>query len=126
MVSTTVLEQENKSALVQMNVYNPSGETITNVKIENITTNIVSQEYSEGQSSVIIELVNPIICVSTYSIMSITTKGAYNLPYTRDFEDGERYINIDLYNEIWNIDDWKTMRSLPNQNYKKNPLLPHH
>ena len=117
-VSTTVLEQENKSALVQMNVYNPSGETITNVKIENITTNIVSQEYSEGQSSVIIELVNPIICVSTYSIMSITTKGAYNLPYTRDFEDGERYINIDLYNEIWNIDDWKTMRSLPNQNYK--------
>ena len=117
-VSTTILERENKSALVQMNVYNPSGETITNVQIENITANIVSQEYSEGQSSVIIELVNPIICVSTYSIMSITTKGAYNLPYTRDFEDGERYINIDLYNEIWSIDDWKTMRSLPNQNYK--------
>ena len=117
-VSTTVLEQENKRALVQMNVYNPSGETITNVQIENITANIVSQEYSEGQSSVIIELVNPIICVSTYSIISITTKGAYNLPYTRDFEDGERHINIDLYNEIWNIDDWKTMRSLPNQNYK--------
>ena len=117
-VSTTVLEQENKRALIQMNVYNPSGETITNVQIENITANIVSQEYSEGQSTVIIELVNPIICVSSYSIMSITTKGAYNLPYTRDFEDGERYVNIELYNEIWNIDDWKAMRNSPNQNYK--------
>ena len=117
-VSATVLEQENKRALIQMNVYNPSGETITNVDIENITANIISQEYSEGQSSVIIELTNPIICVSTYSINSITTKGAYNLPYTRDFESGERYINVDLYNEIWNIDGWKVMKRFPNQNYK--------
>ena len=117
-VDTAVLEKENKRALIQMNVYNPAGETITNVQIKNVTTRIVSQEYLKGQSTVILELTDPVTCVSKYPIISMTTKGAYNLPYVREFEEGERYVNVDFYNEIWNIDDWKAFKKVGNQNYK--------
>ena len=95
-VDTAVLEKENKRALIQMNVYNPAGETITNVQIKNVTTRIVSQEYLKGQSTVILELTDPVTCVSKYPIISMTTKGAYNLPYVREFEEGERYVNVDF------------------------------
>ena len=117
-IDVSVLEQENKSALIQINVYNPAGETITNIKIKDVTATIVSQEYLNGQSKVVVKILDPIVCISKYSILSLTTKGAYNLPYVREFEDGERYVNVEFYNEIWNIDDWKEMQKIKNQNYK--------
>ena len=39
--------------------------------------------------------------------VSYTHLGAFNLPYTRKFEDDERVIYIDLYRPVYSIDDWK-------------------
>lgn len=64
-----------------------------------------------------VELHDPIMYVSNYSVQSITTKGAFNEPYTRDFDDGERIIEVDLYREINSIEDWKNINNSPTENY---------
>ena len=117
-VTNKVIEQENKTAKIELEVYNPAGETITDIKIKNLNTKIVTQNYSNGKSKVVIEVYNPIVFVSNYSILSITTKGAMNLPYTRTYEENERNIKLELYNEIWSIEDWQKMKNNAKENYK--------
>ena len=96
---------------------NPSAETITNIEIENLQCTIENQEYNEGKSEVIATLNNPVICVSQYSVMSISTRGAYNQEYTRDFAENERLIDVDFYREINTTDDWKNINKSPTENY---------
>ena len=116
-LSTKVLEQGTNTVKVEFSVNNPSSETISDIQIENIETEILSQEYSNGKSTVIAELKNPIICVSSYNVLSISTKGAYGSTYKREYEKGERVINVDLYKEIWNVTDWKAIADSPTENY---------
>ena len=117
-LSIEVLEQGTTTVKVKFRVNNPSAETITNIKIENLNCNILSQEYSDGTSDVIAELNNPIICVSGYSVLGITTKGAYNQEYTREFEKNERLIDVELYREINSISDWEAVNKSLSENYK--------
>ena len=117
-LSMEVLESTNDTAKVKFSVNNPSAETITNIKIENLNCDILSQEYNDGTSDVIAELNNPIICVSGYSVLGITTKGAYNQEYTREFEENERLIDVELYREINSISDWEAINKSLTENYK--------
>ena len=78
-ITNKVIEKEDKKAKIELNVYNPSGEIIQEIIVKNLTTKILSQTYENKQSTVIIELTNPILYFSNYSILSLTTKGAYNL-----------------------------------------------
>ena len=117
-VSTEVLEQGTNTVKVKFNVNNPSGETVTEIKIQNIECEILSQTYEDGKTEVIALLKNPIKYVSSYSLISVTTKGAYNLPYTRTFKENERVIKVDLYREIHTISDWKEINISPTENYK--------
>ena len=116
-VSMEVLESEHNTAKVKFSVNNPSAENITNIKIKNLECKIESQEYKDGKSEVIAILSNPIICVSKYSVISISTKGAYNQEYTREFNEKERLINIDFYREIYTTDEWKAINKSPTENY---------
>ena len=113
-----VLETIDNGANIKLSVNNPSGETITEIKIKDIQCEIISQEYKEGKSQVIVRLYDPIRYVSQYSVMSITTKGAFNLPYTREFKDNERVIYIDLYRPIYSVDDWKAINKSLTENYQ--------
>ena len=116
-LSIEVLEQGTDTVKVKFNVYNPSGETITNIEIKDISCRILSQTYEGGKSEVIATLHSPIKYVSKYSVLSITTKGAFNIPYTREFLENERIIEVDLYREIETIADWKEMNNSPTENY---------
>ena len=116
-LSMEILESTKDTAKVKFSVNNPSAETITNITIENLQCTIESQEYNEGKSEVIAILNNPVICVSQYSVMKISTKGAYNQEYTRDFEKNERLIDVDFYREINTTDDWKAINTSPTENY---------
>ena len=116
-LSTEVLEQGSNSVKVKFIINNPSAETITNIKIENLDCTIESQEYSDGKSEVIALLNNPIICVSSYSALSITTKGAFNQEYTREYEKNERIIQVELFKEIRTVDDWIEIGKFPTENY---------
>ena len=116
-VSTEVLEQGTNTVKVKFNVYNPSGETITSIKMKDISCSIISQTYGEGRSDVIATLHSPIKYLSKYSVLSITTKGAFNIPYTREFLENERVIEVDLYREIRTVSDWKNINISPTENY---------
>ena len=116
-LSMEILESIKDTAKVKFSVNNPSAETITKIEIENLQCTIDSQEYNDGKSEVIATLNNPVICVSQYSVMSISTKGAYNQEYTRDFEENERLIDVDFYREINTTDDWKNINKSPTENY---------
>ena len=116
-LSTKVLEQGSNTARVQFIVNNPTSETITNIKIQNLDCTIESQEYSNGQSTVIATLDNPVICTSNYSVESITTKGAFSQEYTRTFNNNERIIPVELYKEIKTVDDWISINNSPTENY---------
>jgi len=113
-----VLEKTNKTAKVKISMYNPSGEEITDIKVKNLECTIENQEYANGRSEVIVNLSNPIQCVSSYSILSFTTKGAFNLEYTKEYEEGDVLINVDLYNEIYTVEDWYEMKKNSSENYK--------
>ena len=65
-VTKEILESTNNTAKVKFSVNNPSGETITNIKIKNLECKIERQEYKNGKSEVFAILSNPIICVSNY------------------------------------------------------------
>ena len=116
-LSTEILENDNTNVKVKFNVNNPSADTITNIKLENIECEIISQEYSDGKSEVIAILKNPTIYISKYDVISITTKGAFSQAYTRSFSADERTIQVDLYREINNLDDWKEINNSPTENY---------
>lgn len=117
-LSTDVLEEGKNNVKVKFIVNNVSGESITNITVQNLNCIILSQVYKDEKSEVIVELNTPVKYVSSYSVMSITTKGAYNIPYTRNFQVGERIINVDLYKEINSIADWQKINSSPTENYK--------
>ena len=116
-LSTEVQEQGSNTAKVKFVINNPSSETITNIKIQNLDCTIESQEYNDGQSIVIATLDDPVICTSNYSVQSITTKGAFSQEYTRNFNNNERTIPVELYKEIKTIDDWIAINNSPTENY---------
>ena len=116
-IYTEILEQTNSTAKVKLIVNNPSAETITEIKVKNIESKIVEQNYDEGQSEVIVELYNPIIYTSEYSVISITTKGAFNQEYTRNFQDNERTLQIEMYKEVNSVEDWFNINKSLNENY---------
>ncbi|HJJ11876.1 MAG TPA: hypothetical protein OIM48_00965 [Clostridiaceae bacterium] len=116
-LSVEVLESTKDIAKVKFSVNNPSAETITKIEVKNLTCTIESQQYNDGKSEVIAILNNPLICVSQYSVMKISTKGAYNQEYTREFKENERLIDVDFYREINTIDDWKNINKSPTENY---------
>ena len=116
-LSMEVMESTKDTAKVKFSVNNPSGETVTNIEINRLRCTIESQEYKDGKSEVIAILDNPTMYLSEYSVLGITTKGAYNLPYTRNFSENERLINIDFYKEINTTDDWKDINKSPSENY---------
>ena len=116
-IDSEIIEQTSSTAKVKFKVNNPTAETITDIKIKNMSCKILEQEYNEGQSTIIAELYDPIICVSEYSVISISTKGAYNQEYTRTFKDNERIIQIDMYKEIRTIDEWNNIKNSLTENY---------
>ena len=116
-IDSEILEQTSSTAKVKFKVNNPSAETITNIEIQNLSCRILEQEYKEGQSTVIAELYDPIICVSNYSVISISTKGAFNKEYTRTFQNNERILQLDMYREIRTVDEWNNINKSLTENY---------
>ena len=116
-LSTEVVKKGIDTVEVKFNVYNPSAETITNIKIKNLECTILSQTYENKRSEIIAKLNSPKLYTSTYSVLGITTQGAFNIPYTREFLEHERTIEVDLYKKINNISEWKDINNSPTENY---------
>ena len=116
-LSSEVIEENINEAKVRLVINNPNSETIENLKVKDIECEMLNQEYSEGKTTLEIRLFNPIRYLSKYSILSLSTKGAFNATYTRDFNENERIILVSLYKEVASIDDWKEINNSPEENY---------
>ena len=117
-ISFKEIEKTNNTAIVEANVYNPAGEEIKEIKIANLNVEIIDQQYSNKYSTVTLRLSVVSQYLSSYSVMSLTVKGALSNEYKREYETNERTLNIEFFREINNIDDWKNINKFPKENYK--------
>ena len=112
-----VASQTNNSALVDLTIQNEFGDEITNIGISNLQTSIVSQKYEDGKSYIRIEVSDPSVFVSKYEIRSITSKSYNNITSERKYAPGDKYLYVEMYREIHNINDWLTVNKFLNQNF---------
>ncbi len=119
--SSRLIEQTSyTSAKIEISVYNPAGEEITGFTIKDINDSdvkILSQEFKEGKSDVLVEIKNPIRSLSKYSIMSITSKGVLGIHSTRKYTENEKVFYVDFFREINSLEDWKKIPKSPTENY---------
>ena len=116
-ISANNVDQQGSKAMVTLTVHNPANEKITDISIKDLTTTIISQQDDNGTTTLVIEVSNPIRYVSQYFIKSITSRNSFNLPYTREFEEGERVLQIELFKEVSTVDEWLEIKNSLSENY---------
>ena len=117
-ISVGNVDQQGSKATATLTVHNPANEKITDISIKDLTTKIISQQDNNGTTTLVIEVSNPVRYVSQYFIKSITSRNSFNLPYTREFEDNERVLQIELFKEISTVDEWLEIKNSLSENYK--------
>lgn len=116
---TEELVNKGNSATVKLEINNPSAEKITKIDIKNIrTVKILSQSDMYGTSTVEIEIENPLIYKSgAYSIMVVEATTEFNLKYETTYEEKERLLDVDLYQPIYSLADFKNINTSRETNY---------
>jgi hypothetical protein len=116
-ISTSVDSQTNNEAIINVSVNNILGEEISSIQISDLDTEIISQTYENGKSQVKLRVFNPQIYVSRYQIKSISSRSSSGYTSTRKYDVGEKYLYVDLYNEIHSVSDFIKINKGLNQNY---------
>ena len=116
--STEVIESNVNSAKILFNINNPSAERIADITLKDASISILSQENSGGKTKLIGIVKDPIKYLSKYFVKSITSIGAFNIAYTREYANNERALYFDLYRPIGTIKEWKTIKESPGENYQ--------
>lgn len=116
-VSMKILEQTYVDGIVEFNISNPGGETITKIGIADVQSEIIDQTYADGTSTVKVKLTNPSVFISKYPIRSISSVNFLGYTSTRNYANNEKYAAIAFFKEINNMDDWKQINKGLNQNY---------
>ena len=116
-ISVDDVKQNGSKATAVLTINNPGGEEITDISLKNIDSKIIDQTNADGETSLTIELSNPTKYLSQYYVRSITSVGSFGISYTRKYEDYERALDIDMYREINNINDWKNVKQHLDENY---------
>ena len=116
-VSMEILEQTYKDGIVEFNISNPGGESITKIGIADVKSEILEQTYADGTSTVKVKLSEPAVYVSKYPIRSISSVNFLGYSSTRSYSTNEKYASITFYREIHNLEDWQQINKGLNQNY---------
>lgn len=117
-ISTTVIENSDDEAIVDVNVYNPNQETIANIDIKNVETEIISQKNNNQESIVRIRIFNPTTYNSAYELRKISLTNRFNVSYDKNYNVGEKTIKLSFYRNINNINDWLLLNTYPTENFK--------
>lgn len=122
-ISTTVIESTDNEAVININVYNPNQETISNIDIQNVETEIISQETNNQETIVRVRIFNPTIYVSNYELRKLTLTNKFNITYSKNYDSGEKTIQVPFYRIISNVNEWLMLDDYPTENFKiKNDL----
>lgn len=117
-ISSEVLETQDAEATIKITINNPSLEKVKELNIKYVTAEVLSQTDNDGKSDVIVKITNPQKYLSTYSVMSISTQSAYNKIYNKEYSENERSVQINLYRNIKNLNDWRLMNTYTDENFK--------
>ena len=110
-------ENNYDEAIISVSISNPLGETVSDISITNLDTEILKQDYADGKTELLLRVYNPDIYVSKYEVYSISSKSANGYISTRKYDMGEKYLLVDLYKQIRTIDDFIKINNGLNQNY---------
>lgn len=116
-ISVDEVNQNGEKATAKLTINNPGNEKITDISLKDIDSKILDQTTANGETQITIELSNPTKYVSKYYIREITSVGAFGIPYTREYEDYERALDIDMYRQISSVNDWKDIQNHKDENY---------
>lgn len=112
-----VIDSEANSANISVSINNPLGEEITDISITNLSTEIISQTYSNGKTELQLRVFNPSVYKSRYAVYSITSTSANGYLSTRKYDDGEKYLLVDLYKKISTVKEFTDINKGLDQNY---------
>ena len=117
-ISSTVVESTDDSAILDVKVYNPNQETVESIDIQYLTTEILSQETSNQETIVRLRLTNPQMYISSYSIRKMTMVNQFNIAYDREYTSGEKQLDINFYRIIDSEEDWQLINTYPRENFR--------
>ncbi len=112
-----VVDSETDSATISVSINNPLGEEITDISITNLSSEIISQAYKDGKTELMLRVFNPSVYKSKYPVYSITSTSANGYLSTRKYDDGEKYLLVDMYKKINSITDFTNINKGLDQNY---------
>lgn len=116
--SVEEISNDGDSAVVKINLNNPTAETIESFGIQDInTTEILEQVNEGGKSSVTVKLSNPMSYKSVYYLRVIKARGASGHSYDIDFGAKDRALKISLYRSISTTAEWMLMKTYPEDNF---------
>ena len=123
-LTTSIESQNSKEATVNLLIRNPAEEQIKEVEIQYFTTEVLSQTNNpDGSSLLKLKLTKPSRYISSYGINSMTSVSKSNITYTTKFETGSVILNIDMYRDINNENDWFNIKTYPSENFVLNADL---
>lgn len=122
-ISTAVVESKDNEAIVDVTVYNPNQEIISNIDIKNVDTEIISQKTNDNETIVRIKISNPTMYISNYELRKLTLTNKFNITYSRDYISGEKTIQVAFYRDISNVEDWLLLDVYPTENFRINEDL---
>lgn len=117
-ISTTVVEETDDSAILDVKIYNPNQEEVKNIDIQYLTTEIISQTTSNQETLVRLKLTNPQMYISSYPLRKMTMTNMFNVSYNREYNSGEKQIEVSFYRSINSEQDWKLLNTYPTENFK--------
>ena len=116
-------------SLAVFRVYNPAGTTISEINVNYMDTNIMSQTYSKKVSTVYCTLDNPTSFLDSYEVGSIRSKMANGKVNESIYGENEglgiRKIDVKFVKNITNAEEWNSINNDDNngvsgliQNYR--------
>lgn len=117
-ISTTIVEKNDASAILDVKIYNPNQEEVKKIDIQYLTTEILSQTTTNQETLVRIKLTNPQMYISSYALRKMTMSNKFNISYDRNYNAGEKQIEVDFYRLINSEQDWKLLNTYPTENFK--------
>ena len=112
----SVEQESHSSALETFNVRNKNGlvNQITDIKIRKLDAQIIEQSYRNGFTRLVVRVSvgSNGSYLSRYSVESIS-----NGHSVTTYGEGRRMIDVEMYREVSNIDDWKKIRNYLSENH---------
>ncbi|MFR5600862.1 MAG: GLUG motif-containing protein [Lachnospiraceae bacterium] len=118
-VSNEVVSQSNQSAEMVLYFRNPNNQEIGEIRVDNLTLEILSQGTVEGFYQVRVRAYDPKAYRSAYRLTAVGYKElptSSSLTYVR-YDKEEKWLEADFYREIHEVKDWARMTEAPEDNY---------